>query len=321
MRSVVSEFRAALTTALANPAHALLVTVATVVSGITGIVIGLIPLLGPLVNGVVLTPALLVATLGSAHAVRNGGTAFDGAGSALKRAGVDVMGAYALLVALYIGASMLVGIVFAAVFVAVGVSGAGELSGVSTAVAVIAAVLGIAVALVILAVAMALQFVAPAAVSAGTGPLESLKTSGRFFRQNLFGVTGFSLVLAGFGVVAVLLIALFYAVGQAIDPQVGLVAAVIGYLVAALLIGTVTPLYQLGYFEATVSAECLPPDHEWPGDGDGGGADADAFAVGEVSTATDEEPTDGFDIEMTADDDTDEESVGWGNSGWDDESR
>lgn len=92
----------------------------TLLGAVGGGVLGFIPLIGPLVNGVV-APALLVAVVGSAHAVRNDDGAFDGATSAVNRAGTSVMGAQALLTAIYVSVSpVLAGIGVVAV-VAVGV--------------------------------------------------------------------------------------------------------------------------------------------------------------------------------------------------------
>ncbi|MEF8802038.1 MAG: hypothetical protein V5A38_13000 [Halolamina sp.] len=57
----------------------------TLLGAVVGGVLGFIRLIGPLVNGVVVAPALLAAVVGSAHAVRNDDGAFDGAGPVASR--------------------------------------------------------------------------------------------------------------------------------------------------------------------------------------------------------------------------------------------
>jgi len=298
MSQVLRTFDAAVRTAVREPLYLLVVVVASIGAGMAGVILGLVPLVGPLINGVVLTPALLVATLGSAHAVRHGESAVDGATDALDRATGAVIGAYAVLMGRYVAALIVLGIIF----VLVGTGGsvlANGSSALSSASEVLFVVVGFLVFVLAIGVAMAVQFVAPAAVVAGTGAMDSLTTAYRFVRQNLLGVTGFSLVLAGVGLVGVLVIAGLYAGGRALDPLAGAALGVLGYLGLLLVLGVVTPMYQVTYFEETVDDDVLPEGHEWPDeetaeDGTAGdeveAADADAgsFAVEMAGEESDE---------------------------------
>lgn len=317
MSQVLSEFDSALRTAVTEPLYILLVFVAGIGASIVSLVLAFIPLVGPLVNGVVLTPVLLVATLGSAHAVRHGKSAIDGATDALERATVNVMGAYVILAAGYVGFLLVLGIV-ASVTVLTGTAYFPSMEGASTlanAGSVVALIVAFVIFCLALAAAMAVQFIAPAAVVAGTGAVDSLKTAYRFFRRNVLGVAGFSLVLAGLSIVCLLVAGLFYFGGRAIDPNAGLALGVLGYLAMFAVLGVVTPLYQVGYFEAAIDDAALPADHEWPDDSDDDGTDA--ATVGTVSQAgsdddesaepkPQEENTGGFAIEMSDDEDDDE---------------
>lgn len=338
MSQVVSTFRSAVATAAGAPFHALLVFVTTLLGVLVGGVLGFIPFVGPLVNGVVVAPLLLVATVGSAHAIRDGGGAFDGAMAAAKRAGPSVMGAYALLVALYVGVSLLLTLFLGILLVTVGMggemgsgSGLSAMTGVATVVGV---VLLLAFLVVLLAVAMAVQFVAPAAVVAGTGAVDSLRTSYRFFRRNVLGVTGFSLVLGGLWVAAMLAVGVLFAIGRAVDPGIGLGFAAVGYVLAITAVGSISSIYQVGYFDAVVEPAHLPDGH----DREGSGTETGDFVVGDVKradagteSATEQEresesvsETGGFHVEMAGEDEradeeansVDEDSVdengGWG---------
>lgn len=314
MSQVISSFRSAVGTAVGAPFHAVLVFLTTLLGVVVGGVLGFIPLFGPLVNGVVVAPALLVAAVGSAHAVRNGDGAFGGAKSAVKRAGASVMGAYALLTAIYVGVSLVLTLLFAVLLFAMGV-GSGIQSGnglpaLTGAVGVVGVLLFLIFLVVLLAVAMAVQFVAPAAVVAGTGALDSLKTSYRFFHRNVLGVTGFSLLLAAVGAVAMLAVAVLFAIGRAIDPGVGLALAAIGYVVAIAAVGSVTSIYQVSYFDSVVESAALPDGHDWEDSGD----DTGEFVVGDVSQAavgSEAKPTSesgGFHVEMSGENDATDES-------------
>lgn len=298
MSQALRTFDSAVRTAVTEPIYVLLVVVASLGAGMAGVVLGFIPIVGPLVNSVVLTPALLVATLGAAHAARHGESAVDGATDSLDRATGSVILAYAILMGGYILALLVLGVVFFLVGAGGSVAANGP-SALSSLGGVLTVVLGLVVLVVAIAVAMAVQFVAPSAVVAGTGAVNSLKTASRFFRRNLLGVAGFSLVLAGVGVLGVLVIMGLYVGGRTIDPLVGGALAVLSYLGLLLVLGIVTPMYQVVYFEETVEDDVLPVDHEWPDHGDEGDGSGDT--EGSTST-TDDTPDDGgFAVEMAGD--------------------
>ena len=294
MSQVLQTFDSAVRTAVREPLYLLVVVVASIGAGIAGVVLGLIPIVGPLINGVVLTPALLVATLGAAYAVRHGQSAVDGATDALDRSTGAVIGAYAILMGAYVAALIVLGVLF--FLVGAGGSLADGSSALQSLNAVLFVVLGLAVFVVAIAVGMAVQFVAPAAVVAGTGAVDSLRTAYRFFRRNLPGVVGFSLVLAGVGLLGVLVIVGLYVGGRAIDPLAGAAFGVLGYLGLLLVLGIVTPIYQVTYFEETIEDDVLPEGHEWP---DEEGDDAEADAGDEVEAG--DADAGGFAVEMAGD--------------------
>lgn len=294
MSQVLQTFNSAIRTAVTEPLYLLVVVVASIGAGIAGVVLGLIPIVGPLINGVVLTPALLVATLGAAHAVRHGQSAVDGATDALDRSTGAVIGAYAILMGAYVAALIVLGGLF--FLVGAGGSLADGSSTFQSLNGVLFLVLGLVVLIVAIAVSMAVQFVAPAAVVAGTGVVGSLRTASRFFRKNLLGVTGFSLVLAGVGLLGVLVIVGLYAGGRAIDPLAGAAFGVLGYLGLLLVLGVITPIYQVAYFEETIEDDVLPEGHEWP---DEGGDDAEGDTDDEVEAG--DADAGGFAVEMAGD--------------------
>lgn len=295
MSHVLQSFTSSVRTAVSEPLYLLIVIVASIGAGIAGVILSLIPIVGPLISSVVLTPALLVATLGSAHAVRHGGSAVDGATDALDRAGGAVIGAYAILMGGYIASLMVFGVLF--FLVGAGGSLANGSSTLQSLNGVLFILLVVVALVVAIAVAMAVQFVAPSAVVAGTGAVDSLRTASRFFRRNLLGVTGFSVVLAGVGVVGVLLTVGLYAGGRALDPLVGAALGVLGYLCMLLVLGIITPMYQATYFEETVTDDVLPEGHEWPGEDDESDGDNEVAPAAEATEADEG----GFAVEMAGD--------------------
>lgn len=322
MGQVVSAFRRSLGIATDAPVHSLLVLVCGISAAAVSLVTGLVPLVGMLVNGIVVTPLLLTGLLGSADAARLGESPADGFRDGVSAAGWNVVGAYALLTALWIGLAILLTVFVVAAALVAGMD-EGALTGAGDA--VVAGIALLAVATVVLA-ALAVQFVAPSAVVARTDAVESIKTSYRFFRRNPLGVFGFGLVAATFSVVALLLTVGLALLGQAIGGEtLGLVLGGIGYFVAGVEVSSVFTVYMVTYFAVTVTDADLPDDHEWP---DEAGTDTGAFSVGDVSTArpgTDADTsagdpptdTDGFHVEManepTGREGTDDTS--WGTTG------
>lgn len=342
MGEALTAFRRSLAVATGTPVHSLLVFAGGVCVTVVSLVLGLIPLVGTLLNSVVVTPLFIAGLLGSADAARRGENPVEGFQHALSTAGWSVVGAYALLAALWVAVAIVAGIVLlVAVVLAVGIStqtgaGMGQSLLPSTG-GILAVGLGLLFLLVFAVVLLAVQFVAPAAVVAGTGAVESLRTSYRFFRRNPLGVLGFVLVSAVVSVVGLLLAVAFAGVGFVLwDETAALVLGVLGYLVAGVEVSSVISIFMVTYFDAAVAEADLPENHEWP---DGPAVGTGEFKVGDTKTARTDSSvdagadadavgaseTDGFHLEManesreTAGAERDE--VGWGVDETDDPER
>lgn len=269
MGQVLSTFRSALGTAVRSPMHLTVVIVVGTAAAFASVVIPFVPLVGlfagPLVNGVLLTPLVLAALLGSARAARNGENAWNGAQSTVEECWTDLVGAYGLVAALWVFVGGAIGVLFL-----IGALGLGSLtepqSFVAGTTAVLVALPFLLVVALVAVAGMVLQFVAPAAVVAGTDAVESLKTAVRFSLANPLGVVGFSLVALGVGVAAALPGVLLGGIVWYFDARVAAaVILVIGYLEAVAVAGSVTSVYLVTYFEAAVDASDLPEGHPWPG--------------------------------------------------------
>ncbi|MFB6221382.1 MAG: hypothetical protein ABEH90_08075 [Halolamina sp.] len=311
MGEVVPAFRRSLATVTGAPGHSLLVFVGGAVVAVFSLVAGTIPLVGWLVNSIVVTPLFFAGLLGSADAARRGGSPVEGFRAALSDAGWSVVGAYALLTALWVGLAILVVVLVGVGALAVGVSAqaAGGMAqgGLYSAGGAVAVVVGLLMVGIVAVAALAVQFVAPAAVVAGTDAVGSLKTSYRFFRRKPLGVTGFGLVAAAFSGLALLVTVALAALGQAVAGEtLALALGALGYLVAGVEVSAVFTVFMVTYFATTVTDGDLPDGHEWPDEADD---DTGRFIVGDVNAAGDagassdgdgSEPADtsGFHVEM-----------------------
>lgn len=337
MGQALAAFRRSLGTATGAPVHSLLVFAGGLCVTVASVVLGAIPLFGTLVNGVVVTPLFLAGLLGSADAARRGERPTEGFQEALSDAGWSVVGAYALLAAIWIAVAIVAVFVLLVVVFLTGIStqygaGIGQTlpPGAGGALAVS---LGFLFLLVLAVVLLAVQFVAPAAVVAGTGAVESVRTSYRFFRRNPIGVLGFVLLTAVASAVGVLLTVTLAGVGVVLWDEMGaLVLGGLGYLVAGVEVSSVISIFMVTYFDAAVVEADLPENHEWPGDSaDGTGelgfgdtnttradtsVDADAIEASE---------TGGFHVEMANESretaGAEREEVGWDVDGTDDPDR
>lgn len=278
MSKVVSMFRFSVGVAFETPLHAGVVFISTLVATLVALVFGLIPLVGPLVSGVLVTPLMLAAVLGSANAARLGESPVAGFGRGLSDAGMSLVGAFALLYAGYAAVGLVLGIFGAvAVVLTVGI-GSGVDPAAGSAVGGVMSVLLVAVFgvffVAVLLVALTLQFVGPAAVVAGTGAVDSLKTSYRFFRRNLRGALGFSALTFGVILLAYGLVAAAFAVGYfAVSDLAGVALGAVVYFLGFVPVGAVLTVYQVTYFDAVADETVLPAVDG--GDGTVRPADAD----------------------------------------------
>lgn len=303
MSHVVSTFKSAVRTAVDVPSHAILLIGVSFVALIASLVLAIIPLVGPLVSSFFLTPLVVAGVVGSANAARQGRSPVDGLKNAITESGASIIGAFGLL---YIGMTALWMVV--AVVLAIGMFLFGFGATVATpptdpgmgagmsVFGIVAALVFLVVFVVTLALTVVFQFIAPSAVLAGTGAVESLKSSYRLCRQNIVSVLGFSAVslgvlCAGYGVIVALVV-----VGRtAGDVLVGFGLGAIGYLLVFPLIGSVLTLHQVFYFDA-VADESVLPEQAGADDGSVGSDDVGGDGAAETGSFTADAESTEFDF-------------------------
>lgn len=230
---------------------------------VASVVFAFVPIVGPIVGSVAVTPLLLAAALGSADAARHGESAVEGLKRGVSEAGVSLVGAYGLLYAAMVGLSLVFVVAF--VLVTLLTAGLGSLAD-PAAGSPFGGVLGILLALGFglavlfgLLVTLAVQFVGPAAVVAGTGAVDSVATSDRFFRRNVRSVLGFSAVVFGLVLLAYVGAGTGFLVDSlTADRVVALVLAGLGDVVAFAVLAPVLTVYQVEYFDAVTDESVLP---------------------------------------------------------------
>lgn len=262
MGQLGTTFRGAVATAVRSPIHLAVVVAVGFVATLAALVIPFVPVVGlvasPVITAVLLAPLVVAALLGSAQAARNGDSAYDGARTAVVENGPDLVGAYGL-----VALSCLLGGGAVGAVVVLGAAGVGWLAEPRTLLTGLNAVvvslpLLVTVSLGLLAT-LALQFAAPAAVVAGTGPVDSLRAALRFVAANPLGVVGFSLLAVAVGAVASIPgIALAAAVWSIDATVAAAVILVIGYVEAAAVSGAVVSVFLVAYFEAAADEAVLP---------------------------------------------------------------
>jgi hypothetical protein len=263
MSQVLGSFRSSLGIAVGAPAHALVAATVMLVALAIGAVLSFIPLVGPMVSSIVISPLMLAAVLGSANAARHGESVVEGLKRGVSESGVSLIGAYGLVYAVVLGVSLVLGIGIVVVLMfTVGIGSAVDPS-VGTLFSGVFGILLLVFFLVFFALgllgAFAIMFVGPAAVVAGTGAVDSLKTSYRFFRQNVLGVLGFSAVVFALTIVAYVPAVAGFAIGfVAASELAAWVLAGVGYLLAFAVLAPVLTIYQVEYFDRVVDASVLP---------------------------------------------------------------
>ena len=279
-----------------NPTYLAAALVTLAASGASSLVVGRIPVLGELVNSLLVTPALAALLIGMAAA----GLATDAASlgdgvESLRASYRSLVGAYAVLIA----AILLLVVAWAVeVGVAVLLGAGGDVSGIFAAVGrsaaptavdptvadptsvrpaplsmgpetaapvLILTLLALAVALV---GGLAVQFFDVAIVVGGASALASFGDSWRLFREAPASVIGYSALRLLPVVAAGLLVAAAYWAGASLA---GSIAGGVGALVVAVAVGPITfafvTAYHVAYYEERVDGR---------GDGDTRHADQHA---------------------------------------------
>ena len=276
MGPAIDSLRPALAVTGRNPAYLAAALVTLAVSGASSLVVGRIPVVGEVVNSLLVTPALAALLLGMAAA----GLATDAASlgdgvESLRASYRSLVGAYAVLI---VAILLLVVAWVVEVGVAVLVGSGGDLAGMlaatgrnaaPTAVGPSAvrpapvsmgpetAVLVLLVTLLALAIALvgglAVQFFDVAIVVGGASALASFGVSWRLFREAPGSVLGYSALRLLPVVSAGLLVAAAYWAGASLA---GAIAGGVGALMVAVAVGPVTFAFvtalHVAYYEERV---------------------------------------------------------------------
>lgn len=243
-----------------NPIYVAVTLVVGGVVGVIGVLLGLVPVVGPIANSVFVSPAFTAVVLGMAFSGLVAGDADVQAGvKSLKANYLSLAGAYALLVVMV--TAVMVGIVVLTAVVGLfvlGVSLSSVSGGSPDAVAgVAAASTGVASIFVFLltvfgvVVGLGLQFVGAAVVVGGESAVSSLRASWNVFASSPESVVGYTLLRLAVFVAAVALVGVAFAAGRvAVDSTVG---AALGGLVALVVLPLAYAFlfaYHVAFYEA-----------------------------------------------------------------------
>lgn len=188
-----------------NPNLVLGGVVAMLLLVVVGGVLSFIPLLGPMVTNIVVTPIALAGMVAMANAAATGSSSFSDFTDGIGDHSTRLMGAFALLFAIWMG----IGTVF---FVAVLFLGTGVMAAVSTSgdPAASAGALGGTIilifavfALILLLVAMVTQFLDVAVVVGGEDATGSFGESIELVTSGPLSVVGYSILRGVLGLIAI----------------------------------------------------------------------------------------------------------------------
>lgn len=248
-------------------------------------ILSLIPMIGPLLSWVVVTPVLLAAMLSMAAGAVDGTPTYGD----LKAGAVDhwtsLAGAYAVVV----GISIVLGFVAVALVAAALLASGGSPSGVEDGtVPSIGPELAVAfgsIGLVSVLVLLVVQFVDVSVVVGGAGPLEAFGVSWRMVRSEPVSVFGYSLLR---GLVLFVPIALVWALsfvvveavlGQVLWAAMGL--ATLGSVVVGPVVAAFGAVFHVTYFDRLDRVHEFSagePDADAYGDAASWGSDAESSA-------------------------------------------
>jgi|GEM_PF-2796007 len=260
MGPAIDSLRPAVAVSRENPIFLAVALGTLLASGLGSLLARHVPVVGEVVNSLLITPAVAALMLGMAAAGLATDAASVGDGVESLRANYrSLVGAYAVLV----GAVLLVVVGWAvemalAVVVWGGVDLASSLTPAALQPAIVAARLPILalsfLALTIVLIGgLAVQFFDVAIVVGGASALESFGDSWRLFREAPASVIGYSVLRLLPIVVAGGVVAGAYVGGQA---AIGGIGAVLATLVVAALVGPITfafaTAYHVAYYEARV---------------------------------------------------------------------
>lgn len=250
-----------------NPRFVVVVFVTGVVSVVVGAVLGIVPLVGPIANSLLVSPALTALLLGMAFAgLVTGDATLDAGVQSVRTNYLSLVGAYALFLVGMLAVMFLFTVVPVAVAVfALPMSGsaasgsAASLAGAGGPEALQGLLLasgGLFLAVMLLAVVvgtvvvLALQFFGVAVVVGGESAVSSFRASWQLFRSGPVSVVGYNLLGMLVGIGAFLLVGAAYAVGMlAADWTVGVVLGGLAAIAVLPFTAAFLVAYQAAYYD------------------------------------------------------------------------
>lgn len=247
-----------------NTAFVVVATILGAVVGVLSLLLSIVPIVGPFVSGIVLTPALLATVHGMAFAGLVAGEASPGAGlQSLKSNYVSLAAASFLRFALTVAVFLLIVVAAAVVGTFVLGVGIGAVSasdpGAMAAPVAMAGISGLLLGLVFgvllvsfsLLVALGLQFLDVAVVVGGESATDALRASWTVFRKGPISVVGYTLIRSAVvaGAIAVPL-AVYFAGWRLVSAQVGVALLTACALGLGPLAWSFYSSYHVAYYDA-----------------------------------------------------------------------
>jgi len=220
----------------------------TILIGVLSLLLSIIPLIGPILSNVLVAPVLIAGIVAMAEAALDRRATLDDFTGGISEFWKSMVGAYGIMYVAMLGVFIGLAVVFALIGTfTMGLGGASGMSpgagasgmdpaGVSSLFAGLGLVfLGVVLllALVAVVVALAIQFLPAAVVVGRESATSSFGACWRLLRRQPLAVLGYTLVLVGVWVAAVVAIAILYGVGLTLgDELVGIaLAGIVGLVV------------------------------------------------------------------------------------------
>jgi len=223
----------------------------TLIVGGISLVLGIIPIVGPLLTGVFLAPVMIAGVYGMAHAIETRGrTSASDFTDSVGESYLNLVGVN-LIISLITGA---LAVAFLIIFVAYVFMASFSLSDATpsgiaalgvTALAIIA-IFGVLFALIL----MFLQFADAAVVADGAGVMDAISQSVGLARANFLSVLGYTILRGVASVVAVAIVGIFAAAGAMVDALPVLVLAGVGALVSFPALYAFLPAFHISYYSS-----------------------------------------------------------------------
>lgn len=246
-----------------NPKYIVVAAAVGLVAAALSALFFLIPLLGPLLQTYVISPALLCVVLGMAFAGHVGGSASPSAGyQSLKSNFLSLAGAYlvfnvalgVLAALIAIGGFVPVLMMYDAGATEVTTAGASAVtgSGVPTDSLVLGAILlYLFILLVVLAGQVAIaQFLDAAVIVGGESAISAIGAAWRLFRGAPLSAIGYTLLRVSIGGAVLVAVGVGYAAGATVEPGVALGLGLLGGLLAGPPAGAFLMAYHVTYYDA-----------------------------------------------------------------------